>query len=161
MDSGGKRSAKDSRCARGRAYPMQWIEYRDLSHPSSIEIASWIASLLQAVRFDVLAMIDERERAAARGELLEEELEPLKPVTRYQELWEIRWLVRVDRKWGGRRLIRQYHAEPVSEPDGLVRLHRHIKPEGDPEDVRPLQNAEMDHAKNRYDSGVASRWEQS
>jgi hypothetical protein len=79
-------------------------------------------------------------------------------------LYEIRWTFTVlEHRADGVKInreieVRQYHAEPAELPFAFVGLHVHEKNTDPDQDIRALQNVEIDHAVALYEGGRGLRW---
>lgn len=130
---------------------MEWRSYRDESHASVQEVASWLESLKPFVRDSLLGQIDALVELAAAGEIpfdehaADDPKAPLKPIWDQPELYELRWTLLTKK-------LRQYHGEPPTIPDLLVDLHLHFKGNGN------TQNEEISQALLRYRAGEMGSW---
>lgn len=119
------------------------------------EILDVVAPLVKTAEAEIgiLGDVYGRLRNAARGRLPQHKDEVIEPVRRHPELWEIKW------KLTPRRLLRMYHVEPVGPPE-VVALRFHLKATGSltAEQIKDLQEEEMDLAHTRASDGAASRW---
>jgi len=136
---------------------MTWIDYVDEDDSSVQEFTDWLLSLQHFARNDLIARMEARQAIAARGELvLPTDLRvrgELDAIRADPDLFELRWTMLS-------KQVRQYHAEPVSHPDSLVRLHLHMKADSghfDPS-AGARQEQEIQKAADRYHNGAADDW---
>lgn len=78
----------------------------------------------------------------------------LKPIRKDPEVWELRWPL------PHHAPLRQYHAEPTTEPALLLVLKVHLKDltSADSATISASQNAEIAEARSRYFRGRGDRW---
>ncbi|MDP5226452.1 MULTISPECIES: hypothetical protein [Arthrobacter] len=115
-----------------------------------IALDDWLASLPEFARSHEEGEIEELFEAAAHGELEDsgDETSPIKPIRTDPDVYELR-------RKALSKPLRFYHAEPEILPDGLLKLHRHIKSSGKD------QQTQIDLAVDRYRTGESSRWNRS
>lgn len=145
-----KRTGSDSRCCQTSGAPYSWRDYVDPSHRSVEELNGWLNTLAPFARAIEEGQIDDLFDAAASGELLDsaDGRTPIKPIWSDPEIYELRYK-------SLNKPLRFYHGEPSSLPNELVALHRHIKSGG------RSQQAEIEDAAARYESGRSSQWTKS
>lgn len=149
---------RQSKCQAPQSPPLEWHRWcrpREKS-PVTDELLEAFDGLEGARRIERYAAIQQRLRAAAAGELFEEDDSdngpPLKPVHRDPHLWEIRWCLD-GQQW------RLYHAEPGEAPGFLIGLRFHRKAtDGTEMQIRVWQNSHIDCATRRYDAGRTNMW---
>ena len=123
---------------------MNWLDFVDDSHPSAIALVDWISGLAPFNQTWVLGQIDGLFEVAAEGGIVDEGEIRLKPIRSDPDIYELRWTLLTKK-------IRHYHAEPIRQPDLLVKLHHHIKELfDDPAETSRAQNVEIQHAQDRY-----------
>lgn len=146
MASRGRRGS-DSRCCSPTAVPWAWHPYVDGSHASCVELDNWFDQLAPFARSHQQGEIDDLFEAASRGELWDsgDAMTKIKPIKMDPEIFELR-------RTALSKKLRFYHGEPAELPSSLVTLHRHIKKDN------PSQQAEIEHAANRYDQGRPNLW---
>ncbi|WP_260300803.1 hypothetical protein [Rathayibacter sp. PhB152] len=126
---------------------MTWLDHVDDAHPSMRDLEQWLSSLTPWSRAHELGRVDDLLEAAAAGDLYDtgDERTPIKPIRRDPEVFELRH-TSLSKK------LRFYHGEPPELPSSLVALHRHIK------STAADQEAQIEHAAERYEGGRSSTW---
>lgn len=144
--------SRRSRCTVVRATPMTWRDFDDDTAPAIEEFVEWFTSLAPFNQTVLRGQIAALRQLAANGEIDFGDDEMLKPVS-FPDIYELKWTFLTTK-------IRQYHGEPGSQPDDLIRLHMHIKKhvDGDYEAEKALQSQEISQAALRYAGGVSSNW---
>ena len=119
----------------------------DTAHTSVVELAGWLSTLSPFARAHEEGEIDALFEAAENGALWDsgDAMTPIKPIRKDPEIFELRRTALSKR-------LRFYHGEPAELPRNLVAVHRHIKHDA------ATQQAEIDHAARRYNSGRSAGW---
>lgn len=94
---------------------------------------------------------------AAAGKIGRYDDRTFTPVRLHPLLFELKWHFRVS--GGKRREVRQYHAEPSSNPLHLIALHKHLKAtKGTKKQIRDAQDLEISQAEFRHRIGETGSW---
>lgn len=135
--------------------PYEWRTYVDDTHPSSITFAAWLSSLSPFNLRHFVGQLDGLKEAAANGLIPHgqpDDTTRIKPIWDQPELWELRWTMLTTK-------VRQYHAEPISEPNLLAALHIHVKDvTGTRAQSKAAQDAEIKEAVKSHTNHGNGGW---
>ena len=142
-----------TRCSIPQLGPYRWIDFTDAAHKSYKHFESWIRGLPPAAQDDLRGQLAARENLARLGRLPKGATKYVEPVREFPGLVELKWDF-YEPHTEKKREIRQYHGEPTSPKDVLVRLHRHVKRTHGflRRVIKQLQVAEFDAADRRFDA---------
>ncbi|MDT3343871.1 hypothetical protein [Microbacterium aquilitoris] len=127
--------------------PLAWHDHVDEGHSGVQALDAWLKSLVPFSRNHEQGEIDDLFDAASNGELWDsgDETTMIKPIREDPEIFELR-------RTALSKKLRFYHGEPAELPKALIKLHRHIKT------TNSDQQAQIEHAAERYQDGRATQW---
>jgi hypothetical protein len=136
-----------------RTSSLDWYDYSDPAHPAVMDLDAWVSSLAPFAQASVLGQIDALMELAAEGKIVIGDDSRLVPIRTNPDIYELKWTL-LSKK------VRQYHAEPPSHLDSLLKLNIHIKQfvPNDYTATKGLQDAEILQAALRYLVGKPSNW---
>lgn len=145
-----------SLCNIPRQVPLEWVDFQDYSHFSVVEFSKFIDALPSADQIDLLGQINGLKALASYGRIPRKSSQ-FENVALYPDLYEMKWTFCLPGKV--RTEIRQYHAEPATDPKVLIALHMHLKNlNGSVIEIRIRQNFEISWAKMRLEAGRKVNW---
>lgn len=144
-----RRTGSDSRCCTPASVPYVWRDYRDQERQAAVDLDKWMHTLPVFERLHQEGENEDLLEAAARGELWDsgDETTKIKPIVTNPDIYELR-------RTALTRKLRFYHGEPAELPLMLIELHRHMKVDD------ATQQAEIEHAADRYIAGRPLLWVQ-